>query len=480
NPRNSTAGTLKQLDPQIVAQRRLAFLAHGRGEIDTPDPPASHGEFVQLIERLGLPASRESQACQGVEEVLAVIHAFEQRRPELGFETDGMVVRVDAFADQEALGFTSKSPRWCIAYKYAAEQATTKLLQVDWQVGKGGKLTPRATMEPVLLSGTTVSHATLHNADEIERKDIRLNDTVIVEKAGEIIPQVVEVVTDNRDGSQKKIKPPKKCPSCGEEVVRLEEEVAHRCMNPECPAQFRERLIWFAGRGQMDIDGLGEKTIDQLLEAGLLEHFADIFRLHEKRERLLELERMGEKKVDNLLAGVETAKERGLTRVLAGLGIRHIGASASKVLAQHFRNMKELTDASKEDLEALPDFGAITAHTLHDWLHSEVGEHTIESLREVGVSFESQDYREDAEQAPETIFTGKTIVLTGTLDNYERKQLADILEALGGKVTGSVSKKTDLLIAGDKAGSKLSKARDLGVEVWDEERLLQELAAVGE
>jgi DNA ligase (NAD+) len=478
NPRNSTAGTLKQLDPTIVAERKLSFVAHGRGLV-RPAISSSHSEFMDCLRAWGIPTSPDLRRDDSLQGVLEAIRAFEARRANLGYETDGMVVRVDDFAKQETLGRTSKSPRWCIAYKYAAEQATTKLLKVDWQVGKGGKLTPRATMEPVLLSGTTVSHATLHNADEIERKDIRLGDTVVVEKAGEIIPQVVQVVTDARDGTQKKITPPKQCPSCGEEVVRLEEEVAHRCMNPECPAQFRERLIWFAGRGQMDIDGLGEKTVDQLLDAGLLEHFADIFRLHEERERLLELERMGEKKVDNLLAGVETAKQRGLTRVLAGLGIRHIGASASKMLAQHFKHMDDLLAATPEELEALPDFGAITAHTLHDWLHSEVGAHTIDSLREGGVSFESQDYRENAEQAPETIFTGKTIVLTGTLESYERKALAEILESLGGKVTGSVSRKTDLIIAGDKAGSKLSKAQDLGIEVWDEERLLEEITAFG-
>jgi DNA ligase (NAD+) len=326
----------------------------------------------------------------------------------------------------------------------------------------------------VLLSGTTVSHATLHNADEIERKDIRVGDTVVIEKAGEIIPQVVKVMTDKRSGDEKKIKPPKQCPSCGEEVMRLEDEVAHRCMNPECPAQFRERVIWFAGRGQMDIDGLGEKTIDQLLEADLLEHLADIFTLHEEREKLLDLERMGEKKVDNLLAGVEAAKERGLTRVLAGLGIRHIGSSASKILAQHFEDIDALLAASQEELEDLPDFGEITAHTLYDWLHSDVGEQTIESLRKVGVSFESHDYREQ-DETPQTAFTGKTIVLTGTLENYERKELSDKLESLGAKVTGSVSKNTDLVIAGDKAGSKLSKAQDLGIEVWDEARLLKEL-----
>jgi DNA ligase (NAD+) len=480
NPRNATAGTLKQLDPQTVAQRRLAFVAHGRGVVE-PAEYESHWAFMQAIKAMGLPGSPDARTCASIEEVLETIHDFDVKRADYPYETDGMVIRVDRFDLQQALGVRSKSPRWCIAFKYPAEQGRTKLLRVDWQVGKGGKLTPRATMEPVLLAGTMVSHATLHNADEIERKDIRIGDTVVVEKAGEIIPQVVEVVAEARSGEEERIVVPKACPSCGEDVVRLEDEVAHRCVNPECPAQFRERLIWFAGRGQMDIDGMGEKSVDQFLEAGLIRHFADIFELDGKREALLELERMGEKKVDNLLAGIERAKERGLTRVLASLGIRHIGSSGSRVLGRHFPDVDALLAASEEDLEALPDFGAITAKTLHDWLHSDVGRHTIDSLRQVGVRMTSDDYRPPGEEpaSADSVFAGRKIVLTGSLEHFERKDLAEVLEGLGAKVSGSVSKKTDLVVAGEKAGSKLTKANDLGIEVWDEAKLLDALAASG-
>ncbi|MCK4872575.1 MAG: NAD-dependent DNA ligase LigA [Phycisphaerales bacterium] len=478
NPRNATAGTLKQLDPKIVAQRRLSFVAHGRGVM--PDGFAdTHGAYLDRIRSLGVPVSPEVKQCSTIDDVLDAIEAFDGRRRGLGYETDGMVVRVDRFDQQQALGVTSKSPRWCIAFKYPAEQARTTLLRVDWQVGKGGKLTPRATMEPVLLSGTTVSHATLHNADEIARKDIRIGDTVVVEKAGEIIPQVVEVVADVRTGKEKKIKPPAKCPSCGETIVRLEDEVAHRCVNPECPAQFRERLIWFAGRGQMDIDGLGVKSVDQFLDAGLLEHFADIFTLKRRRDELLKLERMGEKKIDNLLAGIEAAKGRGLARVLAGLGIRHIGTTAAKVLARSYTTIDDLLAASVDDIANLRDFGEITARTLHNWLHSDVGRHTIEALRDVGVSFDSSDYQLPGSEEAETIFTGKTIILTGTLRTYGRAELKEIIESLGGTVTTSVSSKTDLVIAGEKAGSKLTRAQEIGIDIWDEKRLLDELKAAG-
>jgi len=476
NPRNATAGTIKLLDPKIVAQRRLSFIAHGLGYVE-PDIFTSHGKFLSSIHSYGVPISKYGCKCDFIDEILLAIHEFDKKRHELEYQTDGMVIRLDSFLHQKIVGSTSKSPRWCIAFKYPAEQKATKLLEVQWQVGKGGKLTPRATFEPVLLSGTRVSHASLHNYDEIKRKDIRLGDTVLVEKAGEIIPQVVEVIKDKRDGSEKEISPPEKCPSCGSDIIQLEGEVAHRCVNPECPAQFRERLIWFAGRNQMDIDGLGEKTVDQFLEAGLIKHFADIFHLHEKREQLLKLDRMGEKKAENLLAGIEKAKNRGLARLVAALGIRHIGSAASKTLARHFPDMDALLAAGVEDLAALPDFGEITASTLHGWLHSKVGMQTIKSLRHAGVSMNSLDYR--ADKTPESVFSGKTIVLTGTLSRWPRTELKEVLEKFGAKVAGSVSTRTDIVIAGKKAGSKLAKAETLGVEIWDENRLLHELSLLG-
>lgn len=472
NARNSTAGTLKNLDPKVSAERKLQFIAHGRGELVGLDDLETYSEFLECIRSYGVRTSEHTKRCTTIEGVIEVVERFKETRHTLPFGVDGMVIRVDRFDQQETLGYTSKAARWCIAYKYPAEQATTKLIKVDWQVGKNGTLTPRATMEPVFVAGTTVQHATLHNIDEIHRKDIRVGDTVIIEKAGEIIPQVVKVVEDKRTGNEKKIESPRTCPACDGPTEKEGPKVY--CVNPECPAQFRERLKWFVGRGQMDIEGLGEKLVDQLVDAGLVTHFADVFALMDKRDQLLALERMGEKSADNLIDAIGDAKSRGLARVLAGLGIPHIGNSAAKVLARHFKSEKELLAASQEDIEALPDFGSVTSETLHKYLQSDAGQEAFNRLHEVGVDLTSHDYR-DTSKAIDSPFAGKTIVLTGTLENFERKELSDKLEELGAKVTGSVSKKTDLVIAGEKAGSKLDKARELSIEVWDEQQLLKAL-----
>jgi len=344
-------------------------------------------------------------------------------------------------------------------------------------------------MEPVLLAGTTVTHATLHNMGEIRRKDLRLGDTVIVEKAGEIIPQVIEPVLSERARGARKIKAPSECPACGGpieiEPERLEaegvtdstEETGRRCINPECPAQIREKLIWFSGRRQLDIDGLGEKTIDVIRgESDIpLERFADVFLLHEHRETLTGLDRMGEKKVDNLLAGIEAAKGRGLARVLASLGIRHIGAANARLLAVRFEDIDALSGASIEDLESVEGFGPVRAKVLHDYLRSDAGQSTFDSLAELGVDLTSHEAKSTA--SADSPFAGKAVVLTGTLEHFKREDLKEILQGLGAKVTGSVSKKTDLLIAGESAGSKLTKAQGLGVEVWDEARLIESLPA---
>jgi len=472
NPRNFTAGTLKQLDPAIAASRELRIFIYGRGEIEG-EPYATHSEALAAARRFGLPVNPLMQTADTFDELWDYIERFEKLRPTLGYGTDGVVVKVDAYADQETLGYRSKSPRWCIAYKYAAEQAVTRLLHVDWQVGKTGKLTPRATMEPVFLAGTTVKHATLHNADEIERKDIRLGDTVVIEKAGEIIPQVVRVIEESRPRNAEKITPPEQCPSCGEPVVRLEDEVAHRCVNPECPAQLRERLIWFVGRDQMDIDGFGEKLVLQLADEGLLKSFGDIYALKNHREKLLELDRLGEKKVDNLLAAIEDSKQRGLTRVLAGLGIQHVGSRAADVLAQHFGSIDALLEADEESLADIHEIGPITAASLHKFLHAHAGQHVIEELRDAGVKLTEKQRPKPAATSP---FAGKTVVITGTFESFDRNDLKKKLEALGAKVSGSVSKKTDLLLAGESAGSKLDKANELGVETWDEATLLKHLS----
>ncbi|MEC7353397.1 MAG: NAD-dependent DNA ligase LigA [Planctomycetota bacterium] len=472
NARNSTAGSLKSLDASVVRARRLRFCAHGRGEVVGFEDVTDHSGFLERIRGLGIPVSDRAVRCAGLPEIVAAVEDFGARRGELGYAIDGMVVRVDDFEQQRRLGETAKAPRWCIAYKYPAEQAETRLREVTWQVGKGGTLTPRATMDPVVVSGTTVRHATLHNIEEIRRKDIRLGDRVVVEKAGEIIPQVVRVREAARTGEERPIDAPVDCPDCGGGVEQ--EGPKLYCTNPECPAQFRERLKWFVGRGQMDLDGFGDKLIDQLVGAGLVTHFADVFTLD--RERLLELERMGETSVENLLAASEQAKSRGLARVLAGLGIRHVGASAARTLARAFPDAAALQAASEQAISDLEDFGEITAHRLREYLDTPASREAFDRLRAVGVSLESLEYGDgpdpDAGGSP---FSGLTVVLTGTLESFSRSELAERLEGLGAKVTGSVSGRTDLLVAGEQAGSKLEKARSLGVEVWDEARLLEAL-----
>lgn len=511
NPRNAAAGALKQLDPRSAAQRRLSFYAHGRGEVSDPSFATSYSEFLGRLKAFGIPTNPHTKVCDTVEDVLRAIEAFDRQRRTLDYATDGMVVRVDDFSAQAELGTTSKSPRWAIAYKYPAERKTTELLRVEHQVGKTGKITPRAVMSPVLIAGTTVQHATLHNYGQVRKKDIRVGDTIVVEKAGEIIPYVVEVVAERRPKGARKIEPPDRCPEC-EGPVEIEppgasddpeSESARRCVNPECPAQIREKLIWFAGRKQMDIAGLGEQTIDLIRETKQipLQSFSDIFRLHEHRGALVQLERMGERKVENILQGISDAKSRGLSRVLAGMGIRHVGDVTARMLCRRFKDIDALLHASVEELmpkalgrkeaEALgfdPDpqsrpetgLGKDTAPAVYEYLHSAQAQHTFSDLARAGVDLTSKEFSERPSRLSQAgPFAGKTVVLTGTLEHYERDPLARILESLGAKVTGSVSKKTDLVIAGESAGSKLQKAQELGIETWDESKLLSALAEAG-
>lgn len=479
NPRNACAGTLKNLDPSIAASRNLGFRAHGRGMVSSDTFARTHAELLERFEKLGIPVPDRTWVCTGIGEVQSAIDELGSLRPSLPYATDGLVIRVNSFADQKLLGTTSKSPRWVIAYKYPAERKTTRLLDVDWQVGKTGKITPRAVMEPVLLAGTVVRHASLHNFGLVRKKDIRLGDVVEVEKAGEIIPYVVGPVLTERTKGARKIQPPEHCPVCAG-VVEIEPaeasqdpelETARRCVNPECPAQLREKLVWFAGRKQMDIDGLGESTIDLILADEIipLRGFGDIYRLHAHRDRLIELERMGTKKVENLLAGIEASKTRGLPRVLAGMGIRHIGDSTARALCAKFVDIQALMTASVEELERVEGMGAITAEVLHGYLHSKIARHTFEDLASVGVDLTSPRV-----SAPtDSPVSGKTVVLTGSLEHFTREEATERLLALGAKVSGSVSKNTDIVIAGPNAGSKLDKARSLGIEVWDEAKLIE-------
>lgn len=471
NPRNLTAGTLKQKDPKKVEKVGLRFFAHGRGEI-APDEFENYSDILSSIREWGLPANPLICSRETIDEVWDTVKAFESQRPGLGYGVDGVVVKVDVVASQDKLGHTSKSPRWCIAYKYAAEQAQTKLNDITWQVGKGGSLTPVAELEAVFLAGTTVKRAGLHNIDEIERKDIRVGDTVVIEKAGEIIPQVVEVVTDKRPKDLKKTKAPTKCPSCGEPVAREEDEAAIRCVNESCTAQIREQLIWFASRNQMDIEGLGDKAVHQLADAGLLNSFGDIYRLKDHRDALLKLDRMGDRKVDNLLSGIEDSKSRGLTRVLSGLGIRFVGTSGARKLAENYGDIDALLEASAEDLAEVEDMGPVTAESVHQFLHSPAGTTAINDLHEAGLDLTTP---KRAAPPADSKFAGKTVVITGSLEKFGRKELKEKLENMGATVSGSVSKKTDLVVAGEKAGSKLTKAQELEIEVWDEATLLENI-----
>ena len=474
NPRNATAGTLKQLDSNAVAERRLQFLAHGQGEV-VGARFETHTQFLEYLATWGVPASPLAKLCKSIREAWELIEQFESQREKLTYDVDGIVIKLDRFDQREQLGSTSRFPRWCIAYKYPAEQVVTKLLQVDWQVGKTGKLTPRATMEPVFVAGTTVQHATLHNYGEILRKDIRVGDTVIIEKAGEIIPQVVRVDLEKRPANLPPIEPPEKCPDCAGEVESEQDdhgkETARHCMNPECPAQLRERLIHFAARGQMDIDGMGEKIVLQLADASLLNSFGDIFELHKKRKQLLELDRMGEKKADNLLAGIEAAKTRGLDRVLCGLGIRHIGSTVARILAKHYGSIETLQAATLEDIQSFQidgqesGIGPEIAASMHHFLHSTAGQHVIEELKTANVTL---SVSQPTEQNSPQIFAGKTFVVTGKLEKNTREEIHALVEQHGGKASSSVSKKTDYLVAGEKAGSKLAKAEQLGVTVLSE------------
>lgn len=621
NPRNATAGTLKQLDPRIVAQRKLLFMAHGRGQVE-PDPFLTLSEFLQAIREWGFPTPTVTAKCTGIAGVWDFIESFDRRRGGLGYGTDGVVVKVDRMDWQQQLGHTSKSPRWCIAYKYAAEQANTQLLSIDWQVGKSGKLTPRATMQPVFLAGTTIRHATLHNLGEIRRKDLHLQDRITIQKAGEIIPQVLAVDRTLRPKTAQPIIPPSQCPRCSS-TVRVEydrnreiaikhwatrsephtsrsqdhdmdkalskaqmplgeaDETGRYCANPECPAQFREKLIHFAGRSQMNIDGLGAEIIDQLLKAALVKRFADLYHLnitdlanlsHESvvQGKVVNV-RLGKKSGTSIHRSIQQSKHRGLACVLAALGIAHIGTRTAEIIASKVDSIDNLLSASEETIRAsvlessdavklenaknaaqafhkalhskngnkliqtakasvdngwgekdqlkkflnsLPEGGTtwrikwgkgkgkkdlilqsfhsldelyttspqqlaelfddeVVGPSLYHYLQSDFGAGVISSLRSAGVNLTS--LRRTSPNTSHASFGGKRFVITGTLANLSRQDLTDRLIALDAYVSNSVSKNTNVLIIGDNPGSKLIKAQSLGIEVWDERRLLQKL-----
>ncbi|WP_375346299.1 NAD-dependent DNA ligase LigA [Priestia megaterium] len=472
NPRNAAAGSLRQLDPKIAAKRNLDIFVYamtdtGELEID------SHSESLNLLDDLGFKTNKERQTCETIDDVIAYIESWQTKRPELSYDIDGIVVKVDSFDQQAELGTTAKSPRWAIAYKFPAEEVVTKLVNIELTVGRTGVITPTAILEPVQVAGTTVQRASLHNEDLIREKDIRIGDYVVVKKAGDIIPEVVNVIEEKRTGEEQEFTMPTHCPECESELVRLEEEVALRCINPSCPAQIREGLIHFVSRNAMNIDGLGEKVISQLFREQLIKDVADIYTL--TKQQLIELERMGEKSADNLIAAIEASKENSLERLLFGLGIRHVGAKAAKTLAQHFETIDKLTKATYDELVAINEIGAKMADAIVAYFTQEEVQELIHELKEYGVNLTYKGPKLVSVENVDSVFAGKTVVLTGKLEQLSRNEAKAQIEALGGKVTGSVSKKTDLVVAGEEAGSKLIKANELEIEVWDEARLLTEL-----
>ena len=462
NPRNAAAGTMRLLDSRVTARRRLDAWLYAISS--APELPASQSDTLKSLSSMGFRVSPHSRRCATFAEVREFLDHWETARRDLEYETDGVVVKVDDRALQERLGATAKSPRWALAYKFPAEEKTTRVTGISVQVGRTGTLTPVAHLEPVILGGTTVKRATLHNYEDLARKDVRVGDAVVVEKGGDVIPKVVRVLPEERPADSVPFAMPTSCPVCGDPVARDTEEVATRCVNPACPAVVREALRHFCSRRAMDIEGLGEKLVDQLVGAGLLTDVASIYSL--TAEDLVPLERWGEKSATNLVAEIERSKERDLSRLVFALGIRHVGEKAARILARRFRTLDGIAAASPDELQRAEEVGPNTAAAVSEWFAHAKHRDLVERLRGHGVNFSS---REEAPPADGPLL-GKTVVLTGALPGITRDEAAARLEAAGAKVAGSVSKKTDFVVAGEEAGSKLEKARALDVRVvtWDE------------
>lgn len=470
NPRNAAAGSLRQLDPKIAAKRNLDIFLYSIAQL-TGKEITSHSGSLNYMSELGLKTNKEAKHCRDINEVIEYVNGWLEKRPDLPYEIDGIVIKVDSLAAQRKLGFTAKSPRWAIAYKFPAEEVVTTLEGIELSVGRTGVITPTALLTPVQVAGTTVKRASLHNEDLIRQKDLKIGDKVVIKKAGDIIPEVVNVLIEQRTGEEKDFNMPTNCPTCNSELVRLEEEVALRCINPKCPAQIREGMIHFVSRNAMNIDGLGERVITQLFENGLIEDVSDLYKL--EKDKLLQLERMGEKSVENLLKAIEVSKENSLEKLLFGLGIRFVGAKAAKTLAQHFETMEALEQATIEQLVAINEIGIKMAESIVQYFQRPEVLSLVKELKSLGLTM---DYKgKKVEVLKESYFTNKVVVLTGKLEILTREEAKEKIETLGGKVTGSVTTKTDLLIAGEKAGSKLKKAESLSIEIWDEARLLQEI-----
>jgi DNA ligase (NAD+) len=471
NPRNAAAGSLKQLDSRIVARRGLDIVIYGLGFLEGAERPPGHDAVLKWFKKLGFRTPERTWTCHSEVELIAAIQELDQLRAKFAYQTDGAVIKLNSFEQREQIGATSKAPRWAIAYKYESEQAETKLKAITIQVGRTGALTPVAELEPVHLAGTVVKRATLHNEDELRRKDIRIGDTVTIEKAGEIIPAVIGVVLTKRTGAEKVFSFPKQCPECGSQISRGTEggeAVVWRCVNPDCPAQVRGRIEHWCSRGAMDIEGGGEVLVKQLVAKGLVREVADLYSL--TLADLMSLERMGEKSARNFLEAVAASKARDLWRVLFGLGILHVGAGVAKSLGRHFASLDDLAGTGLDQLTNIDDVGEVIAQSLFQWFGDKRNRQLIERLRKAGVNMRSALHQP---QTAPGLFSGQTFVLTGTLPTLKREEAAAKIEALGGKVAGSVSKKTDYVVAGEDAGSKLEKARQLDIKILNEKQFLQ-------
>lgn len=462
NPRNFSAGTIKLQDPQIVAGRPLKIFVYYLLTKDTSIK--THEEGLDLLKKMGFRVNDAAKKCKGIEEVIKVCRKFESSRESLPYEIDGAVIKVNSIQQQRVLGSIAKSPRWAVAYKFKPKQEKTLLKKILWQVGRTGAMTPVADLEPVFLAGSTISRATLHNMDEIRRKDIREGDMVIIEKGGDVIPKIVEVVTVPGKRRGKETAVPIKCPECGAGLFKPEEEVTYYCENGECPAQIKGKLEHFASRTAMDIEGLGESLIDIFVDKGFIKTPADIYHLKNRREDLTSLERFGEKSVDNLLAAIEKSKEVPFHKVLFAIGIRYVGAGAAKKLADHFGSIEALQKATAEEISSVHEIGGSISRSVINFFKEKHNIHLVAELKKAGLNLEGKK-----EVREKQFFAGKSFVLTGSLSLYTRDEAGALIEKAGGKVSSSVSKKTDYLIAGESAGSKLTKAKELGVTVLTED-----------
>lgn len=468
NPRNLAAGSLRQLDSKLTAKRPLDIFVFNLENINELDGIDTHSDSLEYLKKLGFSVSENYKICKSIDEVIEFIEYWTENRGSLKFDIDGMVVKVNNIEQRNEMGFTAKSPRWAIAYKFPAERKKSKILDIEVEVGRTGTITPTAILEPVRLAGTSVSRATLHNEDFIREKDIKLFDYVIVQKAGDIIPQIVEVVKEDRTGDEKDFVMPSVCPECGEPTVRLEGEAAVKCINISCPAQIRRGMIHFVSREAMDIDGMGESIITLFLKEGLIKDVSDIYYL--KKEQIVPLERMGEKSADNLIKAIEKSKSNDLWRLINGLGIRFIGVKGAKILASNFSSLDEIMNADVERLQQLEEFGSIMSESVVKFFREEQNLAVIQKLKDAGVNTEAG---EDKSEGIPQLFEGMKIVLTGTLPTLKRNQAKEIIELRGGKATSSVSKSTTFVLAGEEAGSKLTKANDLGIKVIDEDMFLK-------